>query len=128
MELPPRPAADVAAGIPVSAWSAPLVLPTYEVPLPDPHPMFLEKRVFEEIGGFAPLPIMEDFDLVRRLRRRGPVVTLEEPILTSARRWRRLGIVRTAFRNQCMIAGYLAGVKPERLHRFYYGKEPGPPG
>ncbi len=51
MELPPRPAADVATGIPVSAWSAPLVLPTYEVPLPDPHPMFLEKRVYQGSSG-----------------------------------------------------------------------------
>ncbi len=65
---------------------------------------------------------MEDFDLVRRLRRRGPVVTTGEEILTSARRWQRLGVLRTTVRNQCMIAGYLAGVKPERLYRFYYGK------
>ncbi len=85
--------------------------------------LFLEKRVFEEAGGFAPLPVMEDFELVRRLRRRGPVVTLPEPILTSARRWKRLGVVRTTLRNQCMIAGYLAGVSPERLYRFYYPKE-----
>jgi rSAM/selenodomain-associated transferase 2 len=85
--------------------------------------LFLEKRVFGEMGGFAPLPIMEDFELVRQLRRRGRIVTLEKPILTSARRWRRLGIVRTAFRNQCMIAGYLAGVEPERLYRFYYGED-----
>lgn len=85
--------------------------------------LFLEKRVFAEAGGFAPLPIMEDFDLVRRLRRRGPIVTLAEPIRTSARRWERLGVVRTVLRNQLMIAGHLAGVKPERLYRFYYGKE-----
>jgi len=85
--------------------------------------LFLEKRVFEEAGGFAPLPVMEDFDLVRRLRRRGAIATLSEPILASARRWERSGVVRTTLRNQCMIAGYLAGVAPERLYRFYYGKE-----
>ena len=86
--------------------------------------LFMERRVFEEAGGFGAMPIMEDLDLVRRLRRRGPVVTLGEPILTSARRWRRLGIVRTTFRNQCMIAGYFAGVPPARLYRFYYGGDP----
>ncbi len=51
MELPPRPARDVAAGVPVSAWSAPLVLPTYEAPLPDVHPMFLETRVYQGSSG-----------------------------------------------------------------------------
>lgn len=86
--------------------------------------LFLEKRVFEEMGGFAWLPIMEDFELVRRLRRRGPIVTLGERVLTSARRWHRLGLLRTTFRNQCMIAGYLAGVKPARLYRYYYGGDP----
>lgn len=85
--------------------------------------LFLEKRVFVEAGGFAPLPVMEDFDLVRRLRRRGPVVTLAEPVRTSARRWERSGVVRTTLRNQVMIAGFLAGVEPERLYRFYHRKE-----
>ncbi len=51
MELSPRPAADLAAGIPVSAWSAPLWLPTYEVLPPDPHPMFLERRVYQGSSG-----------------------------------------------------------------------------
>jgi uncharacterized protein len=83
--------------------------------------LFLEKRVFDELAGFAALPIMEDFDLVRRLRRRGRVVTLREAAVTSARRWERLGVPRTTLRNQTMIAGFFAGVSPERLARLYRG-------
>ena len=83
--------------------------------------LFLEKRVFDELGGFARLPIMEDYEFVRRLSRRGPVVTLSEAAITSARRWRRLGPLRTTMRNLAMLAGFRAGMSPERLARFYRG-------
>lgn len=84
--------------------------------------IFLEKRIFDETGGFTDLPIMEDFDLVRRLRRRGRVVTVPETVITSARRWRSLGLLRTVVRNQAMILGYFAGISPDRLAQFYRGK------
>ena len=77
--------------------------------------------MFDELGGFAPLPIMEDYELVRRLRRRGAVVTLDAAAVTSARRWQRLGALRTTLRNLAMVAGFRAGVPPERLARFYRG-------
>ena len=83
--------------------------------------LFMERRVFDEIGGYSPLPIMEDYELVRRLRRRGPVATLDAAAITSARRWQRLGALRTTVRNLAMIAGFRAGVPPERLARFYRG-------
>lgn len=83
--------------------------------------LFLEKRVFDELGGFAPLPIMEDYELVGRLRRRGAVVTLREAAITSARRWRQRGILRTTLGNLAMVAGFRAGLSPERLARFYRG-------
>lgn len=81
--------------------------------------LFLSKRVFEEVGGFAPLPIMEDFQLIRRLGRRGRVVTLPQPVHTAARRWQRYGVLRTFLINQLTVAGFLVGVKPEQLARFY---------
>lgn len=81
--------------------------------------LFIEKRVFDEVGGFASLPIMEDFELVRRLRRRGTVVTLSDAAVTSARRWQQLGVVRTTIINQIMILGFLGGVPLHRLKRLY---------
>lgn len=81
--------------------------------------IFLSKRVFEEVGGFAPLPIMEDFQLIRRLGRRGPVVTLPQAVRTAARRWRQMGVLRTCLINQLMLLGFRLGVAPQRLARFY---------
>jgi rSAM/selenodomain-associated transferase 2 len=88
--------------------------------------LFMEKRVFGEMGGFPAYPVMEDFELVRRLRRRGAVVAVDAPALTSARRWRKLGVLRTTLLNQLIIFGYLLGVPPERLRGWYRGKC-GPP-
>jgi rSAM/selenodomain-associated transferase 2/rSAM/selenodomain-associated transferase 1 len=81
--------------------------------------LFLEKRVFEEEGRFADLPILEDFDLVARLRRRGRIVTLNRPAITSSRRWQRRGILATTLINQLMVAGYFAKIPVSRLERFY---------
>jgi uncharacterized protein len=81
--------------------------------------LFLEKRIFHEMGGFAPLPIMEDFELVRRLRRRGTVLTLPHPAVTSAKRWQQLGVLQTTVINQIMILGFLCGVPVQTLQRFY---------
>ena len=81
--------------------------------------LFMEKRVFNEMGGFSSMPIMEDFELVRRLRRRGTIITLPRAAITSARRWRQLGIVRTTMINQIMIAGFFGGVSIQTLVRLY---------
>ncbi|HVM49268.1 MAG TPA: TIGR04283 family arsenosugar biosynthesis glycosyltransferase [Candidatus Acidoferrum sp.] len=81
--------------------------------------LFLARALFEEMGGFADLPIMEDYELSARLRRRGRIVTVGEAALTSARRWEKLGVVRTTLRNQWMLAGYHLGVSLERLATRY---------
>ena len=101
-------------------WGANIRSTTFQRPYGD-QGLFMEKRVFDELGGFAPLPIMEDYELVSRLRRRGPVATLNEAAVASARRWQRLGPLRTTARNLAMVAGYHAGVPPERLAKLYRG-------
>ena len=83
--------------------------------------LFTSRRLFHQMDGFAALPIMEDYEWVRRLRRRGRIVTLPAAAVTSARRWQRLGVWRVLFRNQLMLVGYLAGVSPARLARYYRG-------
>jgi rSAM/selenodomain-associated transferase 2 len=74
--------------------------------------LFLTRALFEEMGGFADLPIMEDYEFAIRLRQRGRIVTVSEATLTSGRRWQKLGVLRTTVRNQWLLAAYHLGVPP----------------
>lgn len=84
--------------------------------------LFMEKRIFDEMGGFSAISIMEDFELIRRLRRRGNIFTLNKEAITSARRWKKMGIIRTTIVNQLMIAGFLLGISTKTLSRLYRKK------
>lgn len=81
--------------------------------------LFLRRTLFEELGGFADLPIMEDYELNQRLRKRGRIATSASAAITSGRRWKKLGIVRTTVINKMIITGYHLGVCPHKLARFY---------
>ena len=81
--------------------------------------IFVHRATFQELGGFPALPIMEDFDFVRRLRRRGRIQIASTPVITSGRRWRELGPWRTTWINQKVILGYYLGVSPEQLAVWY---------
>jgi rSAM/selenodomain-associated transferase 2/rSAM/selenodomain-associated transferase 1 len=84
--------------------------------------IFLHAAAFRYVGGFPALPIMEDFVMVRRLRQLGRVVTVNECVLTSGRRWQRHGVLRTTVLNQIVVAGFYLGIAPDRLARWYRGK------
>ena len=75
--------------------------------------------LFERIGGFPDLPIMEDFELVRRLHSRGRIMILPAAVRTSPRRWLNVGVGRTTLINQAIVCAYLAGVPPQKLARLY---------
>ncbi|WP_317619325.1 TIGR04283 family arsenosugar biosynthesis glycosyltransferase [Laspinema sp. D2d] len=81
--------------------------------------IFVRAATFWELGGFAQMGIMEDFEFVSRLRRRGPLAIAPTPAFTSARRWQKLGIFRTTGINQLMILGYYLGISPTRLAHWY---------
>lgn len=87
--------------------------------------LFLRRETFQSLKGFAETPIMEDFEFMGRLSRHGKIAISPLPILTSARRWQSLGVLKTTGINQLVIAGYLCGISPERLARWYRGAEPG---
>ena len=80
---------------------------------------FLRRALFEELGGFADLPIMEDYELNQRLRRRGRVATSAATAITSGRRWKKLGVIQTTLINKMLITGFHLGVCPHKLARFY---------
>lgn len=83
--------------------------------------IFVNREIFHELGGFPELPIMDDFEFVRRLRRRGKIRIASTAILTSGRRWQKLGPRRTTWVNQKIILGYYLGIPPTRLAAWYHG-------
>jgi rSAM/selenodomain-associated transferase 2/rSAM/selenodomain-associated transferase 1 len=81
--------------------------------------IWLRRSAFESLGGFRPLPIMDDYDLARRLERGFRTACLPGPAVTSARRWRALGVPRTVFSWVLIRWLFVAGVAPEHLARLY---------
>lgn len=86
--------------------------------------LLISRTLYDEIGGFAPLPSMEDVDLVRRLGR-GRIVTLNARVVTSAERYRREGVVSRLVRNQARLGLYMIGVPvPTIANVFGRSSEP----
>lgn len=81
--------------------------------------IFLRAALFREIGGFPDVPIMEDFELVRRLQKLGRIATAPFEVITSPRRWKRTGLLKTTLINQAMIVGHLIGIDLGQLARWY---------
>jgi hypothetical protein len=81
--------------------------------------IFLKKGLFKEVGGYPEMPIMEDYELIRRLKRRGRIFTAPLPALTSARRWKEVGVWRTTTLNQVIILAYYLRISPHTLARWY---------
>jgi rSAM/selenodomain-associated transferase 2/rSAM/selenodomain-associated transferase 1 len=90
----------------------------FQMPYGD-QALFVCRNLFNAVGGFPDFPIMEDFELVRRLRRKGKISVLPDSVLTSPRRYLNFGILKTWFLNQVIIAAYYLRVPPERLARWY---------
>jgi len=85
--------------------------------------IFLTSNIFWQIGGFSEMPIMEDFELIRRLKRWGKIEIVTLPVVTSGRRWQKLGVWKTTLINQLVVIAYFLGVSPERLARWYRGQK-----
>jgi rSAM/selenodomain-associated transferase 2 len=81
--------------------------------------IFVRRDLFVAMGGFREIDLCEDVDFARRLKRRGRVACLRSRVVTSARRWRQDGMLRTILRMWIIKSLFLAGVSPARLHRYY---------
>ena len=82
--------------------------------------IFMRKDFFDEIGGFKDIPLMEDVELMRRVRKRGGKIRIvRSRVKTSPRRWEEEGVVRCTLRNWILITLYSLGLPPEKLTRFY---------
>jgi len=81
--------------------------------------LFVRRQVFERLGGFKPLPIMDDYEFVRRMERAGRTTCLNPPLLVSDRRWRVQGLFSTLFSWVWIQTLYSLGVPAKHLARWY---------
>lgn len=88
--------------------------------------IFVRRTVFQRLGGYADIPLMEDVEFSRRLKRAGRRVCLHSRVLASARKWEREGPLRTIALMWALRFLYMLGASPARLHRWYYGRPSSP--
>lgn len=81
--------------------------------------LFVARELFEALGGFAEIPLMEDVELCKRLRRQGSPCVLTPPVTTSSRRWERRGVMPTILLMWKLRLWYWLGRDPADLARFY---------
>lgn len=82
--------------------------------------IFIRQSVFDLMGGYREIPVMEDLELMKRLKaKKIPVSFLSPGVITSSRRWESEGILRRTLKNWLLILLYHAGITPDRLKRFY---------
>jgi rSAM/selenodomain-associated transferase 2 len=108
--------------------------------------IFARRKVFFKLGGYKGLPLMEDVDLIRRLKRQGKVVCIDKGVIASVRdlirrlkrqgkivcidkgviatvrRWAGRCPFQVGFKNWLFLALYFTGVSPRRLYSWYYGR------
>jgi rSAM/selenodomain-associated transferase 2 len=83
--------------------------------------IFMRRSYFEDMGGYPEIPLMEDVELMKRVKqRKGRIIILPAAVATSSRKWETEGVSYTIVRNWIIQALYLFGMPAERLVRYYY--------
>ena len=83
--------------------------------------IFMLRRYFQNIGGYAGIPLMEDVELMRRVKRQGGrIIVLPDAVTTSSRKWETDGVFYTIMRNWIIQVLYLFGMPARRLIKYYY--------
>jgi rSAM/selenodomain-associated transferase 2 len=80
--------------------------------------IFITRALFQKLGGYPDIPIMEDVVLSTQIKKEGGFVFLNEKMTVSARRWEKEGIFYTTFRNRLLMIGYQLGISPDRLAKW----------
>jgi rSAM/selenodomain-associated transferase 2 len=105
-------------GLRLIAWGTNMRTRFGKLPYGD-QALFVRRTLFEALGGYTEVPLLEDVKLVQALRRQGELALLDHTVHTSGRRWLQRGLVTTTLRNTLIIAFYFCGVSPGTLKRWY---------
>lgn len=82
--------------------------------------IFIKRDYFNEIGGYDEIPLMEDVEIMRRIKKRGDkIFIINKTVMTSPRRWEQEGVVRCTLRNWFIQILYYCSVSPQRLVKYY---------
>jgi rSAM/selenodomain-associated transferase 2 len=82
--------------------------------------IFIRREYFNQIGGYKEIPLMEDVELMRRVKKFGSKIWIfHDRVMTSPRRWEKEGVIYCTFRNWSLQALYFLGVSPDKLIHFY---------
>jgi hypothetical protein len=98
-------------------WGVRLRVALFALPYGD-QAIFVRRRVLDEVGGIPDASFMEDLDLVRAIRSRGRLRVLSLPVITSARRYRQQGVLRTVLLHAVAALGWALGVDRTRIERW----------
>ena len=104
----------------LTGWCASLKHRLTRIPYGD-QAIFLRRAYFESLGGYTAIPLMEDVEIMKRIKRRGDrIVIVPDTVTTSSRKWEKDGVLYTIFRNWALQALYLFGVPADKLVKYYY--------
>jgi len=82
--------------------------------------IFIKRAVYKDLGGYHPIPIMEDINLMQRIKKSGgKIAIIRQKVRTSARRWHKEGVLTCTLRNWLISSAYYLGMPPEKLKRYY---------
>ena len=81
--------------------------------------LFIRKKLFDELNGFANIPLMEDVELCKRMRKQHKPKNIKKTVLTSSRRWRQFGVYKTIWLMWKLRFLYWRGVSPAQLAEMY---------
>jgi rSAM/selenodomain-associated transferase 2 len=82
--------------------------------------IFIRREYFHRIGGYKEIPLMEDVELMRRIKKSGDKIQIfYDRVMTSPRRWEKEGVVYCTLRDWTLQILYFLGIAPDRLAKFY---------
>jgi rSAM/selenodomain-associated transferase 2 len=105
------------------SFTASLRSKLFKMPFGD-QALFVTAAVFRAAGGFTDLPLMEDIDLMKRLKKKGcRIGIIPRPVISSARKWEAGGVYRNTVKNHVVRLRYRCGAAPAALAKLYYGEQ-----
>lgn len=81
--------------------------------------IFVRRTVFQTLRGYKEIPIMEDYDFYKRLKGQGKVILIRIPVISSARRFIKKGVIKQLLINKIIVLAYWAGINTQTIKRFY---------